>query len=188
MTTDGAWFMPYGYITMVCPLSRDDDKWRRMFHTWMIYNQALTVALRRWQLTEHVSYMNDILPCFDSCHEMMTIDERACSVRCYETMTTDGKYFIHEWYIAMLWPLSRDDDNWLSMFYTWGIYHHALVVVMRQWQLTENDPYLRDIWPCSVSCNEAMTNEGACLIHEWYLTIFWPLSWDGDNWGSMIHT
>ena len=61
----------------------------------------------------------------------------------------------------MLWPLSRDDDNWWSMFHRWMIYYHvltlsldddnrqsmnhtlgicyhALTVVMRRCQLTEH--------------------------------------------------
>ena len=61
---------------MLCPLSWDDDNWRSMIDTLGIYNHALTVVIRRWQLTEHVSYMNDILPCSDCCHEMKTTDKK----------------------------------------------------------------------------------------------------------------
>ena len=97
MTTYGACFKPYGWITMLCPLSGDDDNWRSMFHSWEIYHHALTVVMtrwlrwsmistfgiynhalyvvmRRWQLTEHVHYMHDILPCSDRCHETITTD------------------------------------------------------------------------------------------------------------------
>ena len=146
MTTNGAGFILKGYITMLWPLSWDDDNWRSMFHTWMIYNHSLTVVMRRWQLMEHDSYQRYILPCSD---------------RCLETMTTDGACFIPEEYITMLWPLSlvddnlqgmfnrymkmtmlwplsSDDDNWRSMTHTWLIYYHALTVVMRQWKLKEH--------------------------------------------------
>ena len=83
MTTDGAWFILERYITMLWPLllddddwrsmihalgiykmlwplSWDDDKWRSIFDTLGMYNHALSVVVRRWQLMEHVSYMNDI--------------------------------------------------------------------------------------------------------------------------------
>ena len=147
MTTDWAWFIPQGYITMLCPLSWDDGNWRSMFHTCMLYYHALTVVMiqdnwrnmihtvgyikmlwplsldddnwmsmchtlgmnnhalsvvrRRWQLTKHVSYMTDILP---------------CSERCLETMTTDGACFIPLGWTIILWPLSLDDDRWRAWF------------------------------------------------------------------------
>ena len=91
-------FKDIWYITMLSPLSWDDDNWRSMFHTlemnnralavvmrwWQLtehdsflrgYNHTLTVVMWWWQLTEHVSYMNDILPCSDCCHEMKTTDK-----------------------------------------------------------------------------------------------------------------
>ena len=90
------------YITMLCALSRDDDNWRSMIHTlgiyyllwplswdddnWQsmvhnlgMYYHVLSITNRRWQLTEHVPYMNDIYLSSD---------------RCFETMTTDGAWFI----------------------------------------------------------------------------------------------
>ena len=151
-------------------------------------------------------------------------------------MTTDGACFIHEGYIAMLWPLSWVDDNWRRMFrtwviyyyaltvvmwlwqltehfYIWGVYYHALTIVLRWWQLTEHDwyyrgilpcyerchgtmttgracfiLYLRDISPCSDRCHETMTTDRPCFILQGYITMFWPLSWDDDNWRSMFHT
>ena len=90
--------------------------------------------------------MNDTLPCSDRCHE---------------TMTTDGAWFIHEWYITMLWPLFSDDDNWWSMIHTKGIYYHDLSVVMRRCQLTEHVSYMNDILPCSVRCHETMITDQA---------------------------
>ena len=151
MTTEGACFIPLGWITMLCPLlwdddnwrsmfntwryitllwplSWDDDNWRSMFHTWLIYRHALTVVMRRWKLTEHVSYLRDISPWSGVCHE---------------TMTTDRACFKLEGYITMLWPLSWHDDNWQSMIYIIGIYNQALSFVMTRWQLTEHDLYLR---------------------------------------------
>ena len=103
MATGRACFIPQKWITILCPLSSDDDNCRSMFHSWMIYNHALTVVMRRLQLSEHVSYLRDILPCSDRCHE---------------TITTVEACFIVEWYITMLWPLSCDDDNCRSMFHT----------------------------------------------------------------------
>ena len=55
-----------------------------MFHTCGIHYHALTVVLRRWQLTGHVSYLRDELPCSVRRHETMTTD---CSL---EMMTNDG--------------------------------------------------------------------------------------------------
>ena len=202
MTTDEAWFIPTngaclihdGYITMLWPLSWDDDNWWSMIHTRGIYNHALSVVMRRWQLTEHVLYMNDILQCSD---------------RCYETMTTDGACFILEGCITMLWPLSWDDNNWRSMVHTLGIYYQALTVVFIRWQLTEqgsypwvklpysdrchetiqlteHDSYLRVILPCSDRCHLTMTTDGAWFKPEGYKTMLCPLSWDDDNWQSMF--
>ena len=88
----------------------------------------------------------------------------------------------------MLWPLSWDDGNWQSMTHTWGgviillplswdednlwgmiyifgMYYHALSVVMRRRQLAGH--VFKDIW---------------------YITMLSPLSWDDDNWRSMFHT
>ena len=84
MTTGQACFNPLGCITMLWPLSWDDNNWRSMFHTileiyftmlwtlswddgyWQtmfhtsgIYNHVLTLVMRRWQLTERVSYLRD---------------------------------------------------------------------------------------------------------------------------------
>ena len=86
----------------------------------------------------------------------------------------------------MLWPLSCEDDNWRSMIHTQAIYHNALTVVMRWLQLTVHDSYLRDIYPCPDRGHETMTTEGACYIHEWYITMLYTLSWDGDNWWIML--
>ena len=103
ITTVGACFILQGNITMLWPLSWDDDNCRSMFHTWMIWSHALTVVMRRLQLSEHVSYQRYIKPCSDRCHE---------------TMTTFGACFIDKWHITMLCPLSCDDDNGRSMFHT----------------------------------------------------------------------
>ena len=88
----------------------------------------------------------------------------------------------------MLWPLSWDDGNWQSMTHTWGgviillplswdednlwgmihifgMYNHALSVVMRRRQLAGH--VFKDIW---------------------YITMLSPLSWDDDNWRSMFPT
>ena len=149
MTTDGAWFIPEGYITMLCPLSWDDDNWQSMFYTWMIYYNALTVVMRRWQLMEHVSFLS---------------------------------------YITMLWPLSWDDNNWRSMVHTLGIYYQALTVVFIRWQLTEQGSYPWDKKPYSDRCHETMTIDGAWFIPKGYITMLRPLSFNDDNWRSMIHT
>ena len=123
-----------------------------------------------------------ISPCSDRCRETMTSD-RACFIHkgyismyasyfrdllhcsdcCQETMTTEGSCFIPKGWITMLWPLSWDDDNWRSMFYTWGIYCHALTVVMSWWQLTEDVSHMSDILLCSDRCHVTMTTDGAFL-------------------------
>ena len=117
MTTVGACFIHKWYITMLWPLSWDDNNWGSMFHTLRVNNHALTVVMRRWQLTEHASYINDILPCSDRCHEMLT---------------TDGAWLKPKENITMLWPLSLDDNNLWSMVHTLGIYYHALTSGMRR--------------------------------------------------------
>ena len=127
----------------------------------------------RWQLKEHVSYINDILPCPD---------------RCYLTMTTDGAWLIHEWYITMLWLLSWAEDNWRSMFHTWGIYHLTLTFIMRRWQQTDHVSYTNYILLCPDRCHETMTTDGAWFIHKWYTTMLFMLSLDDDNWLSIFHT
>ena len=111
-----------------------------------------------------------------------------CSDRCHETMTTDWACFIDEIYITMLWPLSWDDANWRSMIHTLGIYYHALIVVIRQRQLTEHGSYLRNILPCSDRCHETITTDRACFMNEGYITMLLPLSWDDDNRLSMFHS
>ena len=196
MITDRACWIPYGWITKLCtlswddgnwqsmthtwggiailwPLPWDDDNWRSIFHTIGLNNHVLSVVIRRWQLTEHVSSIMDILP---------------CSYRCYETMTTDGACFILEGYtcITMLWPLSWDDINRRSIIYTLWICNHALSFVMRRWQLTKHVSYIYDILPCSDRCHETITTDGACL--NGWITMLCPLSGDDDNWRSMFHT
>ena len=171
-TTVGAWFIPSGYITMVWPfslddnvwsrlvhtigyitilwpLSLDDNNWRSMFHTLEMNNHALTVVMRLWQLTEQVTYLRD---------------EELCPDRCHEAITTDGACFIPKGWITMLWPLSWDDDNCRSMFYTLEMNNHALTVVMSRWQLSEHVSYLRDKLPCSDRCHVTMSINGACFI------------------------
>ena len=190
MATDGESFILEGYFTMLWPLSWDDDNWQSRFHTLWMYNHAmsvvmtehvscmrdylaLTVVIRRWQLTEQVSYTRDILPCSDRCHE---------------TITTEGACFIPEGNLTMLWPLSWDDGNWRSMFHTLGMNNQALAVYMRPWKLREHISYLRNTLPCSDRCHETMPTDGACFILEGYFTMLWPLSWDDDNWRSIFHT
>ena len=158
---------------MLWPLSWDDNNWRSMVHTLGIYYHALTVVIGRKPLTEHGSYLRDILPCSDRCHE---------------TITTDGAWFIPKGYITMLWPLSWDDNNWQTLVLSLGICNHALTVVMRRWQLTEHGSYLRDILPCSDYCHETKTTDGAWFITKGYIPMLWPLSWDDNNWQSTVHT
>ena len=92
----GSCFIHEGYITMLWPLSWDDDNWQSMLHILGVNNHALSVVMRRWKLTEHVSYLWNTLLCFDRCHE---------------TMVTDRAWFIPQGWITMLWLLSLDDDN-----------------------------------------------------------------------------
>ena len=175
MTTDGTCFLPEEYISMCRPLTWDGGNWQSMFHTWMIYDHALTFVIKRWQRMEQVSYMNDKLPCSDLCHK---------------TMTTDGAWIVPKRYITMLWPLSWDDHNWQSMFHLLMIYYHGLTVIMRRWQLKEHFSFLSDItmlWSLSWDddkwrrmihileiychalmerCHETMTTDWACFIHN----------------------
>ena len=157
---------------MLYPLSWDEDNWRSIFHTWMIYYHALSIVMGWWQLTEHVSYMNDMHLCSDRCHETMTTEGACfihkwyipCSDPCKATTTTNGASFIPYGWINMLWPLSRDDDNWRSMTHPLLIYNHALSVVIGRWQLTEHVSYMNDILPCSDRRQETMTTEWAWFI------------------------
>ena len=142
---------------MLWPLFFDDDNWRSMFHTLCIYYHALNVVVRQWQVTEHVLYTRDILPCM---LHTLGIYYNALTVF-QETMTTEGSCFIPKGWITMLWPLSWIDYNWRSMFYTWGIYCHALTVVMSWWQLTEDVSHMSDILLCSDRCHVTMTTDGA---------------------------
>ena len=170
-------------IIILWPLSLDDDNWRSMFHTlgmfyhalsvvmrrwqltehvhtWMIYHHALNVVMRWWQLTEHESYLRIILPCSDHCHE---------------TMSTDGVCFVPKGWITMVWPLSWEDDNWQSR----GKFNNASAIKRSlywcqalhitnkdRYQSTSarralallNSPlisYIRE--KCSVSCHRLMT-------------------------------
>ena len=153
---DNCWTMIYTlrYITMLWPLSWDKDNWRSMFHTWTIYHHALSVVMRRWQLTSYGSYLRGVLPWY---------------VPCQKTVITDGACFIHEWYISMLWPLSWDDDNWRSMIHTLGIYYHALTIVIRRWQLTEHVSYLRDgLHALSVVNRRWLLNEYVPYMNDLY--------------------
>ena len=98
--------------------------------------------------------------------------------------TTDGSFFITKGCITMLRPLPWDDDIWRSMSHTLGMYKHVLSAVMRWWQLTAYDSYLRgynhtltvvmrrlqlrehvsylsDIDPCSDRYHETKTTDGA---------------------------
>ena len=144
MTTDGACFIPEGYITMLRPLSWDDkqqsifhilrmnnhalsvviiswddDDWWSMLHTWGIYNHALTVVMRRCQLSGHVSYPSNTWPCSDRWEDdnwwtmfFYLSNTFRCSDRWHETVATYRAWFILEKYITMLWPLFWDDGNW----------------------------------------------------------------------------
>ena len=103
-------------------------------------------------------------------------------------MTTDGTCFIPKGWLTMLLQLLWDDDNWQSRFHTLGMYNHTLSVVIREWQLTEQDSYLMNTSPCSDRFNEPLTTDRTCLLSEWYITMLWPLSWNNDNWRSLFHT
>ena len=165
----------------------DNDNWRSMYHTWRIHYHVLTVVMRLWQLTEHVSYLRGVSPCSDRCHWTMTTDRACC---------------ISKGWIIMLCPLSWDDENWRSMFHTRGRYSHALTVVirrwhifwmnnhalsfiMRRWKLMEHASYLRNTLPFTDRCYETMTTDGACFMTEKYIVIPWPLLSDHANWQSM---
>ena len=159
-------FHTWGGYHPARPLSLDDDNWQSMLHILGMNNHALSVVMRRWKLTEHVSYTREILPCSDRCHK---------------TMTTDGACFILEGYFNILWPLSWDNDSWRSMFHTWGIFHHVLTVVMRRWQLTEHVSYLWNTLLCSNRCHETMVTDRAWFIPQGWITMLWLLSLDDDN-------
>ena len=102
----------------------------------------------------------------------------------------NSRSIIHTWRLYnVLCPLSWDDDNWRSMFHTLDMNNRALVVVMRLWQLTEHDSYLKgynhtltvvmwrwqltehvsymnDILPCSDCCHEMKTTDKAFSYHR----------------------
>ena len=143
---------------MLCPLSSDDDDWRSVFHTLMMNNHALTVGMRRWQLTDHDSDLRHIWP---------------CSVRCHETKTTDGACFIHGYYITMLCPLSWDDDNWRACF-------------IHEWYTSMLWPYISSLYEtCSVSYHRLMTMDRARSYIPKVWIMLHPLSSCHDNGQSM---
>ena len=137
---------------MLWPLSWDEDNWGSMFHTLEMNNHALTVVIRRWQLTEQISYLWGEQPCSVRCHGTMATD-RAWLTFTWGIIiilwplswgdTTNGSFFILKGCITVLRSLPWDDDNWRSMSHTLGMNKHALSTVMRWWQLTAYDSYLR---------------------------------------------
>ena len=152
--------IPLGWITMHWPLLWDDDNCLSMFHTLGIYNHALTVFMRRWQLSEqgiyyralsvvmqrwqlsdHVSYLRDILQRYvhDNCRSM---------------------YHYLNIYNHALTVVMRGWQLWEHVSYLRDIYYHALTVVMKRWQLSEHSSYLR-VSICSDCCHETMTVDGA---------------------------
>ena len=166
MKNDRACFLPEG----VLPCSERCQKRMKTDGACFIslgWHYALTVDIRRWQLTEHIFYLRGISSCSDRCQKTMKTD-RACFISAgvapysdgwHKMMTTDGACFIPEGYI-MLWPLSEDDDNWRSMFHPSRGGGITLL-----WLLSWDD----DIW-------------WRCF------TMLLPLSWDYNNGRSMFHT
>ena len=162
MTTNGACFLPQGYITM---LGRWD--WRSMFLTSGIYYQPLTGVLGRWQLTENVSYLRNTLPCSDRCHQ---------------TMATDGACFIREGYhnaLTVSWQrwelvnvflmyetcqLSSSHDNGQSMVMYYSGMKHAPPVYIVSWQRSGHGCICLKYETCSVSCHRLMTTDRAWLF------------------------
>ena len=142
----------WGGIIIFWPLSWDDDNWRSMLHNLGIFYHALSAVMRRWQLTDPVSYMNDILPCCDRCHE---------------SMTTDRAWIIPKGWITMLWTLSWEYENWQSWFHTLG--ENAPSVVIVSWQRSEHAHSFLRYESCSVSCHSLMTLVKAWkyIIHLW---------------------
>ena len=124
ITTDGACFIP---------------EWN---------NHALIVAIRQWQLMEHVSYLMGIWPCSDRCHEMITNDGVCSLPEAYHhalTIVIRWQLTEHVFYLARFnlpWPLSR-----------W-------------WQMTGHVSYPYDQNTCSVRCHGMMTTDRACFIPE----------------------
>ena len=135
-----------------------------MFYTLVMNNHALTVVMRRWQLTEHIAYLRGEKTCSVRCHGSMTAD-RACCIPlewitmlcpCNETMTTDGECFIYEWYYTILLPLHEMMTNDGAWF-------------IHEW-------YITMLW--LLSWDE----------YHWRQSILWPLSWDDNIRLSMFHT
>ena len=140
-----------------------------MLHNLGIFYHALSFVVRRWQLTEPVSYMIDILPCCDRCHE---------------SMTTDGAWIIPKGWITMLWPLSWAYENWQSRFHTLG--KNAPSVVIVSWQRSEHWHLFLRYESCSVSCHSLIT-----LVRAWkYIIHLWNMarqvSSSYDNGQSMV--
>ena len=111
----------------------------------------------------------------------------------------------------MLWPLSWDDGNWQSMTHTWGgviillplswdednlwgmvhifgMYNHALSVVMRRRQLAGHA--FKDIWYITMLSPLSWDDDNwRSMFHTLKMnTVLWPLSWDDGNWQSMTHS
>ena len=128
--------------------------------------------MRRWQLTEHVSYPRDGITMlwplswadynWRRMFYTLGINNHVLSVVMRRWKLTEYVSYLR--CITMIWSLSWDDDDWWSMFHTWGVS------------------------TCSDRYHETMTTDGATFIHVGYIIKLLPLSWDDDNWRSMFHT
>ena len=165
MTNDGACFIHEWYITMLWPLSWEDDNWRCMNHTLGIYYHALIVVTGRWQLVEHVSDLRNTFPCSDRWHETVQLTEHVsymndillvvvswqrsehgyislryetCSVSCHRLMPMDRAWLSIPQVWNMLRQLLSSLDNRRSMvIHTLGMKHAPSLVIV-PWQQSEH--------------------------------------------------
>ena len=153
---DGNWQSmthTWGGVIILLPLSWDEDNLLGMIHIFGMYNHALSVVMRRRQLSGHVFkdiwYITMLSPLswdddnWRSMFHTLEMDNRALAVVMRWWQLTEHDSFLRGYNHTL--TVICDYDNWRSMFHTWMIYYPAPTVVMWWRQLTKNFSYHRDI-------------------------------------------
>ena len=144
MSTDGVCFIPKGWITMVWPLSWEDDNWQSRFHTLgKMLRQLLSSHDNGQSMVIYPSSMKyalsvDIVSWQRSEHGYISLKYEICSVSWHRLMTT-----VRAWlYIPQVWnmlrQLSSSHDNRRSMVIHFLGMKHAPSVVIVPWQQSDH--------------------------------------------------
>ena len=136
----GVCFIPKGWITIVWPLSWEDDNWQSRFHT--LGKNALSVVIVSWNWSEHnsISYIYETKP--DSCLRLMTTDR-------------EWLFIPKVW--SMLRQLSSSHGNSQVMVIYLKVINDAPSFVIVSWQRSEHGDIPLIYETCSVRCHRLMT-------------------------------